>query len=72
MKEPLIDIPEQKTISLSEYWNHLLIAGKHLKVLIIAQLLTGFNFMALPFYLEGWITASSTREILKVLWKKCW
>jgi len=50
MREPLTSITEQGLQSWHEYWRQLLTAGRCLKILITAQLLTGFSLMALPFY----------------------
>ncbi len=50
MREPLSSAAEQSLQSWHEYWQQLLTAGRRLKTLIAAQLLTGFSLMALPFY----------------------
>ncbi|MFN2223540.1 MAG: MFS transporter [Candidatus Promineifilaceae bacterium] len=51
MKEPIVQgaaTGARKT--WREYWHHLQFAGRSLRTLIAAQLLTGFSLMALPFY----------------------
>jgi MFS family permease len=51
MKEPAAkNTVVRATNSWYEYWHHLQSAGKRLKTLIAAQLLTGFSLMVLPFY----------------------
>ncbi|HDD62465.1 MAG TPA: MFS transporter [Chloroflexi bacterium] len=50
MREPLSSAAEQSLQSWHQYWQQLLTAGRRLKTLITAQLLTGFSLMALPFY----------------------
>jgi MFS family permease len=51
MKEPVLPTAgQQARQSWSAYWHHLRAASHHLKPLIVAQLLTGFSLMVLPFY----------------------
>ena len=50
MREPLTAASAQSQQSWQQYWQQLLAAGRRLKTLIAAQLLTGFSLMALPFY----------------------
>ncbi len=50
MREPLTSVTERSLQSWHKYWQQLLTAGRRLKILIAAQLLTGFSLMALPFY----------------------
>jgi MFS family permease len=50
MKEPLAETNGKPPAPWGEYWAQILAASRHLRVLIIIQLLTGFSLMALPFY----------------------
>jgi predicted MFS family arabinose efflux permease len=50
IKEPLNGAVEHSIQPWNEYWRQLLASSRRLKVLIAAQLLTGFSLMALPFY----------------------
>jgi predicted MFS family arabinose efflux permease len=50
IQEPSASEAERNTPSWREYWRHLLVASLRLKMLIVAQLLTGFSLMVLPFY----------------------
>jgi len=50
MKEPEAIGAAPKPPSWRDYWQQLLAAGRAIKTLIAAQLLTGFSLMALPFY----------------------
>lgn len=51
IREPLSTAVENTILSWREYWQQLLIASRRIKELIVAQLLTGFSLMALPFYI---------------------
>ncbi|MBN1146355.1 MAG: MFS transporter [Anaerolineales bacterium] len=50
MQEPPSPVTEQRRQPWREYWKQVGTAGLRLKELTIAQLLTGFSLMALPFY----------------------
>jgi MFS family permease len=50
MKEPPSPVGERRVQPWREYWKQVAAASLLLKPLILAQLLTGFSLMALPFY----------------------
>ena len=51
MREPDSDVDEDaKPPAWSVYWKDVTNASRHLKPLVITELLTGFSLMALPFY----------------------
>ena len=50
MKEPPSPIAGQRIQPWREYWKQVAATSLRLKELILAQLLTGFSLMALPFY----------------------
>lgn len=50
IKEPVSTAAAKKMRSWREYWQHLLTASRRIKELIVAQLLTGFSLLSLPFY----------------------
>jgi predicted MFS family arabinose efflux permease len=50
IREPSASEAERSIPSWREYWKDLLVASLRLKMLIVAQVLTGFSLMALPFY----------------------
>ncbi len=50
IREPSADAELQRPQSWGVYWQGIKDAGRHLKALIIIELLTGFSLMVLPFY----------------------
>ena len=50
IQEPIGPHVKGAVLSWREYWQELLVASRHIKELIGAQLLTGFSLMAMPFY----------------------
>ncbi|MBN2048637.1 MAG: hypothetical protein JW750_12400 [Anaerolineaceae bacterium] len=50
IKEPDTEIRNTTRLSWKNYWLQLRASAKQLKPLIIAQILTGFSLMVLPFY----------------------
>ena len=50
IREPDSDVKDVHLQAWSAYWREVSRASRHLKPLVITELLTGFSLMALPFY----------------------
>ena len=50
IREPPRDDAPERPLPWREYWPQLVATARHMKTLVVVQLLTGFSLMALPFY----------------------
>ena len=50
IREPDSEVKDTRPQPWSAYWHDVARASRHLKPLVITELLTGFSLMALPFY----------------------